>query len=134
MFNFKIKSNCYQLLSNCYDTNLEMSTYNKSVSKTKVILITGCDSGFGYSLACHVPEQHPTFLLIACCFCIDSEGAKDLISKGVTVFKLDVTDVDSIEKLRQDVEVLLREKNGELWAIVNNAATLVFADAILQTR
>ena len=134
MLNFKMKSNCYQLLSNCYDTNLEMSTYNKSVSKTKVILITGCDSGFGYSLACHVPEQHPTFLLIACCFCIDSEGAKDLISKGVTVFKLDVTDVDSIEKLRQDVEVLLREKNGELWAIVNNAATLVFADAILQTR
>ena len=134
MFNFKIKSNCYQLLSNCCDTNLEMSTYNQSVSKTKVILITGCDSGFGYSLACHVPEQHPTFLLIACCFCIDSEGAKDLISKGVTVFKLDVTDVDSIEKLRQDVETLLEEKNGELWTIVNNAATLVFADAILQTR
>ena len=132
MFNFKMKSNCYQLLSNCYDTNLEMSTY--SASKTKIVLITGCDSGFGYSLACHVPEKHPTFLLIACCFSMQSEGAKDLIANGVTVFNLDVTDVDSIEKLRQDVEKLLDEKNGELWTIVNNAATLVFADAILQTR
>ena len=134
MFNFKMKSNCYQLLSNCYDTNLEMSTYNKSLSKTKVILITGCDSGFGYSLACHVPEKHPTFLLIACCLSCESEGAKDLISKGVTVFNLDVTDNDSIDKVKQDVDVLLKEKNGELWALVNNAATLVFADAIFQTR
>ena len=107
---------------------------NLKMEKKKVILITGTDSGFGYSLARHVAEQHLKMILVACCFCMDSEGAKDLISKGVTVFKLDVTDVDSIEKLRQDVEVLLREKNGELWAIVNNAATLVFADAILQTR
>ena len=102
--------------------------------KQKVILITGCDSGFGYSLACHVAEKHPKFKLVACCFEMDSEGAKDLISKGITVFQLDVTDNDSIEKLRKDVDALLVEKNGELWTLVNNAATLVFADAIFQTR
>ena len=65
---------------------------------------------------------------------MDSEGAKDLISKGITVFNLDVTDNDSIDKLKEDVGVILKEKNGELWALVNNAATLVFADAIFQTR
>ena len=107
---------------------------NVKMEKKKVILITGCDSGFGYSLACHVTEQHLKMILVACCFCMDSEGAKDLISKGVTVFKLDVTDNDSIDKLKEDVNVLLKEKNGELWTLVNNAATLVFADAILQTR
>ena len=65
---------------------------------------------------------------------MDSEGAKDLISKGITVFNLDVTNNDSIDKLKEDIGVLLKEKNGELWALVNNAATLVFADAIFQTR
>ena len=64
---------------------------------------------------------------------MDSEGAKDLISKGITVFNVDVTDNDSIDKLREDVEVLLEKENGELWTLVNNAATLVFADAIFQT-
>ena len=101
--------------------------------KQKVILITGCDSGFGYSLACHVAEKHPKFKLVACCFEMDSEGAKDLISKGITVFNVNVTDNDSIDKLREDVEVLLEKENGELWTLVNNAATLVFADAIFQT-
>ena len=107
---------------------------NPRMEKKKVMLITGTDSGFGYSLACHVAEQHLKMILVACCFCMDSEGAKDLISKGITVFQLDVTDNDSIEKLRKDVDALLVEKNGELWTLVNNAATLVFADAIFQTR
>ena len=107
---------------------------NGKIEKKKVVLITGTDTGFGYSLACHVAEQHTMFLLIACCFCLDSEGAKDLISKGVTVFQLDVTDNDSIDKLKENIDALLAEKNGELWTLVNNAATLVFADAIFQTR
>ena len=65
---------------------------------------------------------------------MDSEGAKDLISKGITVFNVNVADNDSIDKLREDVEVLLEKENGELWTLVNNAATLVFADAIFQTE
>ena len=116
------------------DTKVESLDFILVKQKKKVVLITGCDSGFGYSLARHVAEQHLTIILVACCFCMDSEGAKDLISKGITVFNLDVTNNDSIDKLKEDIGVLLKEKNGELWALVNNAATLVFADAIFQTR
>jgi len=115
------------------DAKVESLDFILLKQKKKVVLITGCDSGFGYSLARHVAEQHLTIILVACCFCMDSEGAKDLISKGITVFNLDVTNNDSIDKLKEDIGVLLKEKNGELWALVNNAATLVFADAIFQT-
>lgn len=49
--------------------------------KKKVILITGCDSGFGFSLACHMSEKHgQDFLTIACSY-FPSEGSKILKEK-----------------------------------------------------
>ena len=105
-----------------------------SASKRKVILISGCDSGFGYSLACHLALKHPEFLTVACCYLMDSEGAQDLKSKPVTVLPLDVTDSNSIDKLKKQVDILLEEQNAEIWTLVNNAARLVFADSICQTR
>ena len=51
--------------------------------KKQAILITGCDSGFGYSLACHLASKHPEFLTIACCYSMNSEG-KSRIGCGVS--------------------------------------------------
>ena len=96
------------------------------MTKKQAILITGCDSGFGYSLACHLASKHPEFLTIACCYSMNSEGAQNLESKSVTVLPLDVTDDNSIEILKNQVDILLEQHNGELWTLVNNAASLVF--------
>lgn len=100
----------------------------------KAVLITGCDSGFGYSLACHMAENHPDFVTIACCYESDSEGAQDLKAKNIKVFRVDVTDTQSVDQLKKNVENFMEETNCRLWTLVNNAATLVFADAIWQTK
>ena len=47
---------------------------------------------------------------------------------------MDVTQRESIEKLLKEVEVIMNVENVQLWAVVNNAATLVFADSIFQTE
>lgn len=105
-------------------------------SKKKAVLISGCDSGFGYSLACHLAEKHVDLITFACCYQHDSEGAKNLRSKGgnIHVLQLDVTQEESVENLKVKIDDILSIENGQLWLLVNNAATLVFADAIWQTR
>ncbi len=108
-----------------------------AIEKKKAILITGCDSGFGFSLASHLSETKPDILTIACCYFPGgvSKGANILDSMpNVKVLKLDVTDEGSIAELVVNVEATLKEENAMLWSVVNNAATLVFADAVWQTR
>ena len=102
----------------------------------KAVLISGCDTGFGYSLACNLAEKHKDLITFACCFQEDSEGALSLKSKGgnLHVFQLEVTQEDSVQNLKAKIDAILLKENGQLWVLVNNAATLVFADAIWQTR
>ena len=45
-----------------------------------------------------------------------------------------MTNEDSVQELVKQVEVILEDENAELWAVVNNAASLVFADATWQTQ
>ena len=66
----------------------------------KAILITGCDSGFGFSLAMHLQENHPDLITFACCYNMESEGAKQLFGKDrVKVLEVDVTKRESIDGL-----------------------------------
>ena len=99
------------------------------------ILITGCDTGFGFSLALDQAEKEADHLVLACCYQPESEGAKQLMTKNnIRLFKLDVTDSRSIEQLSQHVDEILEKENAQLKVLVNNAAALVFADATWQTR
>ena len=65
------------------------------MSKKQAILITGCDSGFGYSLTCHLASKHPEFLTIACCYSMNSEG-KSKIGYGYWYF----TSTDCWKKIK----------------------------------
>ena len=115
---------------------IESCDRNMATTKSKkVILITGCDSGFGYSLACHMADHHgPEFLTIACSYEPNSEGSEVLRTKpNVKVLPLDVTNEASVQELAENINSILDEQNAQLWAVVNNAATLVFADATWQT-
>ena len=101
----------------------------------RAVLITGCDSGVGFSLASHLNDTHPDLLTLACCYESSSEGALQLSKKSnVKVLQVDVTKRESIENLKKQVDTILREENCQLWTLVNNAASLVFADAIWQTE
>lgn len=59
----------------------------EKMSKKQAILITGCDSGFGYSLTCHLASRHPEFLTIACCYSMNSEG-KSKVGYGLYIYIL----------------------------------------------
>lgn len=97
----------------------------------RTILITGCDSGYGHSLALHCSNTLGMRVL-ATCF-TQGEGRQVLEqTAGVTVVHLDITNTESRALLHTQVTAWL-EGEG-LHCLVNNAATLVFGEAMWQTE
>ena len=95
-----------------------------------VILITGCDSGFGFSLALHCAQMGME--VVAGCFAM-GEGREVLEkTENVTVVELDVTEDESVLKAVDQVQHVCGDKG--LYCLVNNAATLVFGEATWQTE
>uniref|UniRef100_A0A2C9JRZ2 Uncharacterized protein n=1 Tax=Biomphalaria glabrata TaxID=6526 RepID=A0A2C9JRZ2_BIOGL len=98
----------------------------------KVVVVTGCDSGFGLGLAKRLYERN--FSVFACCLNVDSEGAKELKAVGserLKVVPLDVTNDDSVSKCQR----LVKEEcaNTGLWGLVNNAGLNFVGDVELTT-
>ncbi|XP_061191913.1 17-beta-hydroxysteroid dehydrogenase type 6-like [Saccostrea echinata] len=92
----------------------------------KAVLITGCDSGFGHSLALNLAKRG--FTVFAGCLFLDREGARSLkeSSNNIHVVQLDVTDDWQVQKAVQTVKENL---NGKvLWALVNNAGIATFQE------
>lgn len=99
----------------------------------KAIFISGCDSGFGYSLALHC-ANNLGLLVIAGCYVPggDQSGWKSLESntKGnLKLVHLDVTMSQSIEEAVKATKAFLHSQGANLWCVVNNAAVLVFGQA-----
>ena len=96
----------------------------------RTVLITGCDSGFGFSLASHCAELG--MKVVAACYSDTSEGAQQLRGRGVTVVQLDLTQPASLET----AVAAARSVAGEagLHCLVNNAATMVFGETSWQTE
>ena len=65
--------------------------------RNRTVLITGCDSGFGYSLALWCHEQGMEVL--AACLHQDGEGGRALKEEGIQTTQLDLTNVDNIEAM-----------------------------------
>ena len=105
--------------------NLIKGKYGTKISvQGKSVMITGCDSGVGLSMALFA--QDVGFDVIATCLSISSTGAELLRSKNIFVIKMDVTRVEDVEDARQVVGSHLRKNNLSLWALINNAGVLVF--------
>jgi len=118
----------------------------------RTVLITGCDSGYGHSLALHCSSLG--MRVIATClsryatlcyyFFIPSmkhdnlvltrsEGCRRLEeSEGVTVVMLDITSTTSREAMVEQIAPMLRQTG--LDCLVNNAAVLVFGESTWQTE
>lgn len=115
-------------------------------SLNKVIFITGCDSGLGFSLAQHACEMG--FTVLAGCLKLDSNGARELrtlFGSKVRHIEVDVTRSTSVEvavdvvkkfiysnpdyrKLFLEIVVNSNNRFLELWAVINNAGVMVFGE------
>jgi 3-hydroxybutyrate dehydrogenase len=94
------------------------------LSKGKCILITGCDSGVGLTLALHAKSLG--FHVIATCLNESSDGAEMLKGKDILAIQMDVTENDDIRSVKDSVEKYLNENHLCLWAIINNAGVLIY--------
>lgn len=96
-------------------------------AKDKAVLITGCDSGFGYQLTRRLDKRG--FTVFACCLFPEGEGARKLqeeCSDNVIVVPLDVTKDDQVLDAVNKVKAELKGK--DLWAVVANAGIIYAAE------
>ncbi|XP_069689223.1 estradiol 17-beta-dehydrogenase 2-like isoform X3 [Periplaneta americana] len=88
----------------------------------KAVLITGCDTGFGYEFAKKLDSLG--VLVFAGCLYSEGDGAKELkssCSDKLKIIQLDVTQNEQVENAVERVASILQENKKELWAVVNNA-------------
>jgi len=107
----------------------------------KAVLITGCDSGLGYSLALHCHSLG--MVVIALCHTSSSNAGADVLQqlnddnkdgRMFVVRNWDITSKGAAEVAQREA-VRAIEKSGSvrLWAVVNCAALLVMAKMQWQT-
>ncbi|XP_045607761.1 D-beta-hydroxybutyrate dehydrogenase, mitochondrial isoform X3 [Procambarus clarkii] len=95
----------------------------------KSVVLTGCDTGFGNTLALHLDNLG--FRVFAGCLQADGEGAEHLRQEGSSrlhVLQMDVTSQDQLDKAAQEVKRLLPHGEG-VWGLVNNAGVLSICPA-----
>ncbi|XP_069682626.1 D-beta-hydroxybutyrate dehydrogenase, mitochondrial-like isoform X2 [Periplaneta americana] len=104
--------------------------------ENRVIFITGCDSGLGYSFALHAHKLG--FIVIAGCLNVHGEGAQQLQNlclERLHIIQLDVTNTTSIESAVQSVETILKENpKFQFHTLMNNAGVMIFGDFEWQTE
>ncbi|GFR99391.1 D-beta-hydroxybutyrate dehydrogenase, mitochondrial [Elysia marginata] len=95
--------------------------------KGKVVLITGCDSGFGN--ACARRLNAAGYTVVAGCLDDMSEGAqslKEMANGHMIVLKLDITDAESVENCATKLKAVCDGRG--LWCLLNNAGVCSFGD------
>ncbi|XP_040284257.1 D-beta-hydroxybutyrate dehydrogenase, mitochondrial-like [Bufo bufo] len=97
----------------------------------KVVLITGCDSGFGLALVKHLHKLG--FTVFAGCLLKDTggEGAQELESfhcNRMKVLQLNVCIEEEVAQAVETVKKNLKEPDKGLWGLVNNAGISTFGE------
>ncbi|XP_066996327.1 estradiol 17-beta-dehydrogenase 2 [Anabrus simplex] len=108
-----------------------------SGTECDAVLITGCDSGLGYSLALHSHRLGLT--VFAGCLDPNGPGAKQLAEKcgkeRFFIIELDVTKQSSILQAHDTIsKIISTQPQLRLKAIVNNAGVMVFGEFEWQTE
>lgn len=108
-------------------------TYASNVDPagSKAVLVTGCDSGFGFSLAKHLHSKG--FLVFAGCLLKDKgdAGAKELDSLNsdrLRTVQLNVCSSEEVEKAVEVVRAGLKDPEKGVWGLVNNAGISTFGE------
>ncbi|XP_028360477.1 D-beta-hydroxybutyrate dehydrogenase, mitochondrial isoform X1 [Phyllostomus discolor] len=108
-------------------------TYADAVNPvgSKAVLVTGCDSGFGFSLAKHLHSKG--FLVFAGCLMKDKGdvGVKELDSlksDRLRTVQLNVCKSEEVEKVVEIVRTSLEDPEKGMWGLVNNAGISTFGE------
>ncbi|XP_018119126.1 D-beta-hydroxybutyrate dehydrogenase, mitochondrial isoform X2 [Xenopus laevis] len=109
--------------------------YYKEV-EGKEVLITGCDTGFGFALAKHLHELG--FTVFAGCLLKDTNGngaeeLQGMQSDRMHVFQLNVCHEGEVAKAVEFVKQHLKNPEKGLWGVVNNAGISTFGDVEFTT-
>jgi len=88
----------------------------------KIVLITGCSSGFGSLVALSLAQKHFTVIatmrnLTHCDQLIEKAEKLHISEEHLLIYQLDVTHNDEIESLKQ----IITDKYGRLDVLINNA-------------
>ncbi|KAF5297075.1 hypothetical protein FQA39_LY02655 [Lamprigera yunnana] len=106
------------------------TTESERATADKVVFITGCDSGLGFSFAQHLCELG--FTVLAGCLSLDSEGSqrlRALFGDKIKHIELDITRPTSVAvALNLVIQVFKDNPNYKLWALINNAGVMVFGE------
>nr|KAF6477188.1 3-hydroxybutyrate dehydrogenase 1 [Molossus molossus] len=108
-------------------------TYADTVNPvgSKALLVTGCDSGFGFSLAKHLHSKG--FLVFAGCLLKDKgdAGSKELDSlksDRLRTVQLNVCKSEEVEKVVELIRSSLEDPEKGMWGLVNNAGISTFGE------
>jgi NAD(P)-dependent dehydrogenase (short-subunit alcohol dehydrogenase family) len=82
-----------------------------------VVVVTGCDTGFGEMAAIRLSKQG--FQVVA--GCLTEEGAARLKGSVAAAVVCDITKEGDVARLAAEAGALVETLNGHLWALVNNA-------------
>ena len=96
----------------------------------KYVLVTGCDSGFGYRLAESLREECSSPLQVIACFHSEKGMARFPNNPTVHKFVVDITSDQSVSDLYKHASSLVQRTHGELFGIVNNAGGLLSSGPI----
>ncbi|XP_071953891.1 D-beta-hydroxybutyrate dehydrogenase, mitochondrial-like isoform X1 [Antedon mediterranea] len=95
----------------------------------KAVFITGCDTGFGHSLALRLDQLG--YLVYAGCLFPDRENARLLSTSSttnrLTIVACDITSEESVLSAKETIQKSL-PKGFCLWAIVNNAGVWTYGE------
>jgi NAD(P)-dependent dehydrogenase (short-subunit alcohol dehydrogenase family)/catechol 2,3-dioxygenase-like lactoylglutathione lyase family enzyme len=97
------------------DTDKEFINFD---ARNRVVLVTGCDSGFGRGLACRIAALG--FHVVAACY---TQAGSRFLQGVATTVKADLSTKEGIQAVCQTCEAVLLEgdEKRDLWAIINNA-------------
>jgi dehydrogenase/reductase SDR family member 9 len=83
----------------------------------QVVVITGCDSGFGMMAAVQLSKFR--FRVIA--GCLTEKGCENISAKVALAVKCDVTKEEDITRLAKEAASYCASNACKVWAVVNNA-------------
>ncbi|CAH2247857.1 D-beta-hydroxybutyrate dehydrogenase, mitochondrial [Pelobates cultripes] len=110
---------------------LRRSYASEAEQGNKAVLVTGCDSGFGFTLAKHLHSKG--FTVFAGCLFKDKgdAGVKELDnlkSDRLKTLQLNVVKQEEIEKAVEIIRENLQDPEKGLWGVVNNAGISTFGE------
>lgn len=113
-----------------FSNNLSGVTYlychlksRDELTPNDVIVITGCGSGLGYSLALHCRQLGAT--VIAGVLHMESPSVQRLEAAGVIVYSLDLMEVNSTTEFTDSVRRIIAEKRlGKLLSTIKSMITM----------